>query len=132
MVSPGRLVALLLLVSLGTALCDAAECGARKGAPVTLASESSDPDVIVWDSRERLVSYVEGRWTSSRDIMAHTVMTGPGTRAQVTDCVQGVAHVKIADVERDAVGIKIMSGPFRGRYGWVVSSDVHGARIGNR
>lgn len=132
MVSPGRLVALLLLVSLGTALCYAAECGTRKGAPVTLASDSSDPDVIVWDSRERLVSYVEGRWTSSRDIMAHTVMTGPGTRAQVTDCVQGVAHVKIADVERDAVGIKIMSGPFRGRFGWVVSSDVHGARIGNR
>jgi hypothetical protein len=127
-----RLLALLSLVALGTALCYAAECGAGKGAPVTLASDPGDPDVIVWDSRDRLVAYVAGRWTSSRDVMAHTVIAGPGTRAQVTDCIRGIAHVKIADVDRDAIGVKIMSGPFRGRYGWVVSSDVHLARIGIR
>jgi hypothetical protein len=123
--APGRLFAFAALVALGTAIGYAAECGTRKGTPVTLASDLADPDVFVWDSRERLVAYVGGHWSSSREVMAHTVIADRGTRAQVTDCVPGIAHVKIADVERDAIGIKIMSGPLSGRYGWVVSSDVH-------
>lgn len=116
---------LAVLIVFSAALCFAAECGLRAGTPVTLASNPNDPDVIVWDSRERLVAYAAGRWNSAHDVMAHTKIAGPGTRARVIACFAGAAHLKLADIDRDAIGVRIMSGPLRGRYGWVVSSDVH-------
>ena len=114
-----RIAALALFAVTAASLCYAAECGVRKGENVTLLSDPSDPDVIVWDSRERLTSYTAGRWNSSREVMAHTLIAGPGTHALVTDCTP-------ADT-RDAIGIRIVSGPLKGKYGWVISSDVHTA-----
>jgi hypothetical protein len=131
-VTATRLGAVALFAMLVPALVYAAGCVPTVGSPVMLRSDPADPDVIVWDSRERLVAYVEGRWNSSREVMAHTVLAGPGTHAQVVACNQGVALPKNGDVQRDAIGIKLMSGPFRGHYGWVISSDVHFANLGNR
>jgi len=132
-VTAARLGAAALFALLVPALVYAAGCVPGVGSPVMLRSDPADPDVIVWDSRERLVAYVEGRWNSSREVMAHTVLAGPGTQAQVVACHLGIAHPKYGDVERDAIGIKLMSGPFRGHYGWVISSDVHlPNNIGNR
>jgi len=131
-VTATRLGAVALFAMLVPALVYAAGCVPGVGSPVMLRSDPADPDVIVWDSRERLVAYVEGRWNSSREVMAHTVLAGPGTHAQVVACSQGVALPKNGDVQRDAIGIKLMSGPFRGHYGWVISTDVHFANLGNR
>jgi hypothetical protein len=131
--SVARLGALALFAFSVPVLVYAATCAPTVGSPVMLRSAPADPDVIVWDSRERLVAYVEGRWNSSREVMAHTVIAGPGTQAQVVACYLGIAHPKYGDAERDAIGVKLMSGPFRGHYGWVISSDVHPARnIGTR
>ena len=102
----------------------AASCDANVGAAVTLKAEPADPDVMVWDSRERLVAYVEGHWSSSREVMSHTFIARPGTGAQVIACIRGIAHPR-SDAERDAIGLRLTSGPFRGHYGWVLSSDVH-------
>ena len=115
------------------ALVYAAGCIPSVGSPVMLKSDPADPDVIVWDSRERLVAYVEGRWNSSREVMAHTVLAGAGTQAQIVACHPGAAHPSEGDGEQGAIGVKLVSGPFRGHYGWVISSDVHPAHnIGHR
>ena len=60
--------------------------------------------------------------------MTHTVLAGPGTRAQVVACYAGIARPKYGNVERNAIGVRLTSGPFRGHYGWVISSDVHVGR----
>jgi hypothetical protein len=103
----------------------AASCTTNVGARVMLQSDPADPDVMIWDTRERLAAYVEGRWSSSREVMEHTVLAGPGTHAEVVACYHSIAHQKVGGAVRDAIGIRLTSGPFRGHYGWVISSDVH-------
>jgi hypothetical protein len=124
-VSASRLGALALFVLAVPALVYAGGCIPSLGAPVMLKSDPADPDVIVWDSRERLVAYVEGHWNSSREVMTHTVIADAGTHAQVVACYPGLAHLKYGYVERSAIGVRLTSGTFRGHYGWVISSDVH-------
>jgi len=124
-VSASRLGALALFVLAVPALVYAAGCIPTVGATVMLKSDPADPDVIVWDSRERLVAYVEGHWNSSREVMTHTVLAVPGTHAQVVACYPGSARPTFGNVQRTAVGIRLTSGEFRGHYGWVISSDVH-------
>jgi hypothetical protein len=129
-----RLGALAVFVLSVPAFVYAAGCLPTVGAPVLLKSDPADPDVIVWDSRERLVAYVEGRWNSSAEVITHTVLAEPGTRAQVVACYPGIARPKYGDVQRDAIGVRLTSGQFRGHYGWVISSDVHlaHAAVGGR
>ena len=102
----------------------ASACGATTGGHVTLASEAVDPDVFLWDSRQRLIDYTAGQWGNTRAIIAHTLLAEPGTEALVVSCVPSAAHPRYATSDEDAVGVKIMSGPHRGRFGWVLSSDV--------
>jgi hypothetical protein len=127
-VSAPRLGALALFILAVPAFVYAAACIPTVGAPVMLKSDPADPDVIVWDSRERLVAYVEGHWNSSQEVMTHTVLAEPGTHAQVVACYPGIARLKYGNGQRNAVGVRLTSGAFRGHYGWVISSDVHIAR----
>jgi len=53
------------------------------------------------------------------------VLAEPGTQAMVVACYPSVAHPKFSTGDEDAIGVKIMSGPHRVRYGWVLSSDIH-------
>ncbi len=122
------LVALLVLGCFQ--LVTAAECGLAVGGRAVLASDATDPNVFVWDSRERLIDYEAGRWESTRTIFAHTIMAHPGTHAVVVACYPGVARSRSDATPQDAIGIRIASGPYRGRYGWVISEDVH--RAGDR
>jgi hypothetical protein len=95
------------------------------GRIVVLKSEDIDPNVFVWDSRQRIVDYAAGNWRSTHDVLDHTLLAYPGTRAIVVQCEAGIVKPKyLADV-RDAVGVRIINGPARGRYGWVTSVDVH-------
>ncbi len=57
-----------------------------------LASDAVDPDVFLWDSRDRLVDYTAGEWGNTRQIFSHTVLTEPGTSALVVACVARAAH----------------------------------------
>jgi len=92
---------------------------------VTLVSDAVDPDVFLWDSRERLVDYTAGDWGNTRTIFTHTLLTEPGTSASVVACLPRAAHSRYILGDEDAVGVRLTSGPNRGRYGWVLSSDVH-------
>ncbi len=121
-------VALFALSIAPGASSAAAVCDAVPGGRVVLASEAVDPEVFLWDSRTRLLSYAAGQWDSTRVIFAHTILAEPGTQALVVACVPGVAHPRFASGDQDAIGVKIVSGPYRGRYGWVLSGDVRSSR----
>jgi hypothetical protein len=103
-------------------------CTVTPGGRVVLESDAVDPDVFLWDSRDRLVDYAAGQWGNTRAIFAHTLLAEPGTQAMVVSCYPSVAHPKFSTGDEDAIGVKIMSGPHRGRYGWVLSSDIHLSR----
>jgi len=121
-------VACVILVCGATGLGVAAPCSLSSGARVVLASDAVDPDVFLWDSRGRLVDYAAGRWSSTLNIFAHTMLAPSGTEAIVVACAPGAAHLKYSSLEQDVIGVKITRGQFKGRYGWVLSSDTHPSR----
>ena len=89
-----------------------------------LRSSDFDPDVLVWDSRQRAIDYVSGNIKSASEVLTHTVLSKPGTRAIVIACDPGSSKPRYAPAAQDTVGIKITSGPNHGRYGWVASGDA--------
>lgn len=125
-----RPLALLLLVFACTIAAGAAQqCHAARGMHVTLFGGVDDPDVLVWDSRDRLVSYGAGSTDTRKFLLPHALLNSPGTKAVVQSCVSGIVHSKFEMDPSDAIGVLILSGRYRGRYGWVSSSDIHGKGI---
>jgi hypothetical protein len=106
----------------------AAACVANPRDRVFLAADTSDPDVFVWDDRFRLTEYALGRWGDPRSVMVHTVLAHPGTRAVVLTCLPGALHPKYSAATEDAIRVTMLSGPYRGRSGWVAARDVHPER----
>jgi hypothetical protein len=115
--------ALALLAAVSFSAQAAAPCGVQPGRAVFLKSGDLDPDVFVWDARQRVVDYAGGHW-GSEEVLAHTLLAKPGTRAVIVQCMPAAVQTKGGNT-RDAVGIKLVNGPNRGRYGWVTSDDVH-------
>ncbi|GAC1660143.1 MAG: hypothetical protein NVS4B13_07980 [Candidatus Elarobacter sp.] len=116
--------ALALLCALSVPVQAAAPCGVPVGHAVFLKSGDIDPDVFVWDAKQRVVDYATGYWRDSHDVVAHTMLAKPGTRAVIIQCYAGLVR-KEGNDPRDAVGVRLTNGPNRGRYGWVTSDDVH-------
>jgi hypothetical protein len=104
-------------------------CAVAVGEAVTLRSSDFDPDVLVWDARQRAIDYASGNVHNANDVLVHTVLSRPGTRAVVTACLPGTARPKYTTVVLDTIGVKITSGPHRGRYGWVSSDDVRSGHM---
>lgn len=104
-------------------------CSIARGEHVALFGGVDDPDVLVWDSRDRLLEYAEGSEDTRGFLLPHAMLNRPGTIAVVQECVAKVVHSKFQVVVEDAVGVLILSGPYRGRYGWVSSSDLRGRGI---
>lgn len=102
----------------------AAPCAAVGGSAVMLKSAEIDPDVFVWDSKQRVVDYAAGSWRDTHDVLAHSVLAKPGTHAVVLQCEPGIVKPKYVADSLDAIGIRLTSGPNKGRYGWVTSSDI--------
>ncbi|HEY4440901.1 MAG TPA: hypothetical protein VGN14_10610 [Candidatus Elarobacter sp.] len=113
-----------LLAALGTSVATAAPCALPAGKQVVLKSVEIDPDVFVWDSKQRVVDYAAGSWRSTREVLVHTVLAKPGTRAMIVQCDAGIVRQKYVSDTLDAVGIRLLDGPNRGHYGWVTSQDV--------
>jgi hypothetical protein len=103
----------------------ASPCQLASGEAVTLRSSYFDPDVLVWDTRQRAVDYVNGNIKSASEVLPHTVLSRSGTRAIVVACDPATSQPRYSPVPLDTVGIKITNGPNRGRYGWVSSGDAH-------
>jgi hypothetical protein len=99
-------------------------CAVAVGEPIMLRASDFDPDVLVWDSRQRAIDYASGNVRNASDVLNHTLLSRPGTHAIVTVCVAGTVKPKYSPGELDTIGVKITSGPQRGRYGWVSSDDV--------
>jgi hypothetical protein len=125
-----RILALLLAVAFGCVGVFAAEaCHASKGTPITLFGGVDDPDVLVWDSRDRLIAYSVGSADARQFLLPHAMLNRPGTRARVVSCYVNVVHPKFTTDAADAIGVIIMSGRYKGRYGWVSSADIHGTGV---
>ena len=90
-----------------------------------LRSVEIDPDVFVWDSKQRVIDYAAGSWRDTRDVLVHSVLAKPGTHALVVQCEPGLVKPRYVADSLDAVGIRLTSGPNRGHYGWVTSGDIH-------
>lgn len=102
-------------------------CATPVGHVVLLRSGDLDPDVFVWDSRQRIVAYAAGDWHGTQEVLAHTVLAKPGTRALIVKCMPAEIERKFVSEREDAVAVRLLSGPSRGRYGWVTSEDIHPA-----
>jgi hypothetical protein len=103
----------------------AAPCSLTAGAAVILRASDFDPDVLVWDSRQREIDYVSGNIKNTAEVLSHTMLATPGTRAVVVSCDPGSSKPRYEPAAEDTIGIKITTGPNRGRYGWVSSGDAH-------
>ncbi len=102
-----------------------AACRTPQGDRVVLASEAVDPDVFVWDSRDRLLTYASGQWRDTRAIFAHTLLAEPGTQAVIVSCSASLSRSVPSPGQPGTIGVRVMSGRYRGRYGWVLQSDTH-------
>ncbi len=116
-------LALGLLAALGVP-ADAANCSVSRDQHVRLFGPAEDPDVLVWDSKMRLVEYSADSVTAISSLMPHAMLAHPGTYAVVERCEPGVVHARYHFATDDAIAIRITSGRYRGRYGWVKSSDI--------
>jgi hypothetical protein len=128
--SRAAVLALLMLLILSAGVrAQPSSCRAARGMEVTLFGGVDDPDVLVWDSRERLVNYAAGSSDERKFLLPHALLSRPGTRAMVQLCYGGIVHSKFRIDSQDAVAVRILDGRYRGRSGWVSSADVHGAGI---
>jgi hypothetical protein len=118
--------AVLVGVSACAAPVFAASCAVTAGEAVMLRSSDFDPNVLVWDSRQRAIEYVSGEIRSESEVLVHTLLSKPGTHAIVTACDPGSSKPRYSSIAEDTIGIKITNGPYKGRYGWVSSGDTHG------
>jgi len=117
-------VAAFALASAPPQRAAAEACSVRIGQRIALAAMSADPDVFIFDSRARLIDYAAGRFDEVKAVMAHTLLALPGTRAIVASCAPSAVKPKYSGNYFDAVGIKVTTGPYRGRWGWVSSEDL--------
>lgn len=117
----GFAVALLMAYG-GQALA----CGVAHGDRLLLSSQALDPDVFVWDSAQRLINYIEGDY-NVETVLRHTVLVRPGTKAVAVGCRDNAARPRYAQANLDLIGVRLTSGPVRGRYGWVAAEDVRRA-----
>ncbi len=115
--------AILALLCALLPLASSAQC-LRSGTKVALLGSADDPDVFVWDSRYRLAVYQTGTYDAARALLPHAWVLHPGTRAVVVACAPGYVHPRFSAGTDDAVGIILLSGPYRGRSGWVTASDL--------
>ena len=112
-----------LLLTTGTAH---AQCHLRSGDRVVLYGTSDDPDVFVWDSRFRMRQYQGGSWDQAQALLPHALLAPPGTRGVVSGCVSNFVQSKYSTLPDDAIGITIVSGPLKGKLGWVLGADIRG------
>jgi len=122
-------VAFALLLALGTGGAAAAPPGCRlhAGDKVVLYSASGDPpSVFAWDSPVRLRDYNAANYDEAQAMSNRATLMAPGTRALVASCRPNYVRSPYSDVPDDAVGITIITGPYRGHNYWVLASDVRG------
>lgn len=120
---PRALASGLFVLTLVGLASHASACAVARGDRVLLASQGLDPDVFVWDSAGRLLDYAQGNF-DTQIVLRHTLLAKPGTGAVATDCRDAAVHTQFSKSDLDLVGVKLITGPNRGHYGWVTAEDV--------
>lgn len=92
-----------------------------------LISSAFNPDVLLWDSRQRLLDYAAGDWSIKRVLLPHAFLIRAGSKALVITCEYNAVHAKYRLAPLDAAGVKMTTGPYKGRFGWLMADDLHGA-----
>ncbi|MDQ2680960.1 MAG: hypothetical protein M3Y21_08065 [Candidatus Eremiobacteraeota bacterium] len=123
-----KLLSLLMICVWAASAAALADCTVRKGSRIVLYGNSGDPDVFVWDSKQRLLDYSSGTYDIDRMLVPHALLTHPGTRALVESCIPNIVHPKFQFAVDDAIGVKILSGSYHGRYGWIKAGDMRTTR----
>ena len=121
-----RSVAIALIAVLLCTSVAFADCTLARGQAVTLYGGADDPDVLVWDSRDRLIQYEGGSADTRRFLLPHAILMRPGSHVKIAVCVANVVRPKFRFTAEDAVGVLIIDGRYARRYGWVRGSDIHG------
>jgi hypothetical protein len=103
----------------------AAACPVAPGQRIVLASQELDPDVFLWDFSRNLIRYAEGDEDVAA-VLKHTTLVRAYSSAVVLLCKNAVIHSPLANGSDAAylVAVKVTSGTVRGRFGWVLSSDI--------
>ena len=119
--------ALCFLFASGTS---ANACPVSRGASLVLVSQELDPDVFLWDSADRLVRYAAGDY-DVQTVLKHTVLIRAFSKASALGCRKQVIRPTAAGAAQGEsiiylIGIRVVSGDARGKYGWVLSTDVRG------
>ena len=102
-----------------------ADCSGMPGSQIALFSGNYDPDVLVWDSRDRLLAYATDSYQVAKLLLSHAILARAGTMAVVTSCHRNAVHQKYRPAPSDVVGVRMTTGEYRGHNGWVMSEDVH-------
>jgi len=119
-----RALLLLAIVALWP-IAAHADCSNMTGSQIALFSSNYDPDVLVWDSQHRLLTYTTDSYQVAKLLLPHAILARAGTMAVVTSCHRNAIHEKYRPSPSDLVGVRMTSGEYRGRHGWVMLEDVH-------
>jgi hypothetical protein len=115
------LVAVLAVSWIAPAL---ASCHVRTDEHVVLFGVGDDPGVFLWDSRFRLRAYHAASFDEAQALLPHALLLSAGTRALVLRCYRNDVQPKYSLSPEDAVDVRVLTGPQRGRTGWVIGGDV--------
>ncbi len=108
-------------------LCSAAAIAACHVHPrerVVLFGVGDDPGVFLWDSRFRLRAYHSTSFDEAQALLPHALLLAAGTRAIVITCYRNDVQPKYSLSPEDAVEVRVLTGPQRGRTGWVIGGDI--------
>ncbi len=122
----------MVLALLCVTAANAGTCEIGIGHKASLFGGVDDPDVLVWDNKERLAEYAGGSSDARRFLIPHAILARPGTRIVVRECVANMVHPKFRFTTEDAMKVLIVSGRYRGKFGWVGADDLHGPGIARR
>lgn len=107
----------------------AAACPVARGTALVLISQELDPDVFLWDSSDRLLKYATGDY-DVETVLKHTTLVRAFSRAVAIGCknasIRPPKYQGPSGSSLYLVGVKVASGRSRGRYGWVLSTDIRG------
>ena len=105
-------------------------CPVGRGEHIVLASQELDPDVFLWDSSARVVQYATGDYDVDT-VLKHTTLVKAFSQALALGCrradIGSTSSGTKPAVALYVIGVRVVSGVSRGRWGWVLSSDVRGA-----
>ncbi len=101
-----------------------ASCHVHPRQRVVLYGTGDDPGVFVWDSRFGLRAYHLATFDEAQEMLPRALLVAGGTRAVVLRCIADFVVAPFGLGVEDAFEVKIVTGPQRGRSGWVSGSDV--------